>query len=173
MAIHFHSSLLCGESVWKYHVWFHCRQVSSEFKLLLFKVHSHLNFLFQRYGRRTSFFCLLFMEVSLSIVTCFSPNYVVFTVLRTINGFTFPALFQIPFILSKSVNWSLGIAEIVLKDHSYFSSWDHGSRLSNFCGHDDLSLLRRGPNGFGRIGIHIQLLVRVGPCHFSSIRNTF
>lgn len=57
-------------------------------------------FIADKYGRRTSFFCLLFMEVSLSIVTCFSPNYVVFTVLRTINGFTFPALFQIPFILT-------------------------------------------------------------------------
>ena len=54
-----------------------------------------------RYGRRTSFFCLLFMEISISIITCFSPNYVVFTVLRTINGFTFPAIFQIPFILSE------------------------------------------------------------------------
>jgi len=54
-----------------------------------------------RYGRRTSFFTLLFMEVALSILTCFSPDYVVYTVLRTINGFTFPALFQIPFIVSE------------------------------------------------------------------------
>nr|XP_040572189.1 organic cation transporter protein-like [Lepeophtheirus salmonis] len=53
-----------------------------------------------KYGRRTSFFILLFMEVTLAIATSFSPNYVVFTVLRSINGFTFPALFQIPFILS-------------------------------------------------------------------------
>merc|ERR1719481_1017361 len=29
----------------------------------------------------------------------FSPNYIVFTIIRTINGLTFPALFQIPFIL--------------------------------------------------------------------------
>ena len=57
---------------------------------------------FYRKGRRTSFFCLLFMSVSLSIVTSFSWNYFVYTLLRTINGFTFPALFQIPFILSKS-----------------------------------------------------------------------
>ena len=56
---------------------------------------------FFRYGRRTSFFCLLFLEVTISIVTCFSPNYTVFTVLRTLNGVTFPALFQIPFILCK------------------------------------------------------------------------
>ncbi len=58
-------------------------------------------FIADRRGRRTSFFCLLFMSVSISILTSFSPNYVVYTVLRTINGFTFPALFQIPFILSK------------------------------------------------------------------------
>ena len=57
-----------------------------------------------KYGRRASFFSLLFMEVVISIVTCFSPNYVVYTVLRTINGFTFPALFQIPFIVSEYKN---------------------------------------------------------------------
>lgn len=39
------------------------------------------------------------MEVSVSILTCFFRNYTVFTVLRTLNGVTFPALFQIPFIL--------------------------------------------------------------------------
>ena len=59
-----------------------------------------LPFIF-RYGRRTSFFMLLFMEVTVSIITCFAPNYTVFTVLRTLNGVTFPALFQIPFILCK------------------------------------------------------------------------
>lgn len=41
------------------------------------------------------------MEVSVSIITCFSPTYTAFTVLRTLNGVTFPALFQIPFILCK------------------------------------------------------------------------
>lgn len=56
-------------------------------------------FIADKYGRRTSFFILLFMEVTISIITSFSPNYVVFTVLRTLNGTTFPALFQIPFIL--------------------------------------------------------------------------
>jgi len=52
-----------------------------------------------KYGRRFSFFTLLIMEVTLSIVVAFSPNYLVYTVVRTINGLTFPALFQIPFIL--------------------------------------------------------------------------
>ena len=60
-------------------------------------------FVIFRYGRRTSFFLLLTIEVFLSLVTCFSPNYVVFTVIRTLNGFTFPALFQIPFILCLEV----------------------------------------------------------------------
>ena len=46
---------------------------------------------------------LLTIEVFLSILTCFSPNYVVFTVIRTLNGFTFQALFQIPFILCLEV----------------------------------------------------------------------
>ena len=54
---------------------------------------------FSRYGRRFAFFVILFMATSLSIAIAFSPNYIVYTVLRTINGLTFPALFQIPFIL--------------------------------------------------------------------------
>ncbi|XP_023337932.1 organic cation transporter protein isoform X1 [Eurytemora carolleeae] len=52
-----------------------------------------------KYGRRKSFFIMLFMEVTLSIALAFSPNYLVFTIIRTVNGLTFPALFQIPFIL--------------------------------------------------------------------------
>lgn len=64
-------------------------------------IYLHLPCFFCRYGRRHSFFCLLFMEVTLSVLTSFSPNYMVYTVLRTINGCTFPALFQIPFILSE------------------------------------------------------------------------
>ena len=56
-----------------------------------------------RYGRRMCVVLLLTIEVFLSILTCFSPNYVVFTVIRTLNGFTFQALFQIPFILCLEV----------------------------------------------------------------------
>lgn len=52
-----------------------------------------------KYGRRTSFFTLLFMAVTLSIATAFSPNIIVYTIIRTLIGTTFPALFQIPFIL--------------------------------------------------------------------------
>jgi len=52
-----------------------------------------------KYGRRSSFFIMLFMEVALSISLVFSPNYSFYTIIRTINGLTFPALFQIPFIL--------------------------------------------------------------------------
>ena len=44
---------------------------------------------------------MLFMEVTLSTGLAFSPNYLVFTILRTINGLCFPQLFQIPFILCK------------------------------------------------------------------------
>ena len=72
--------------------------------MLNYEMNWHFMFFFIfRYGRRTSFFLLLTIEVFLSIVTCFSPNYVVFTVIRTLNGFTFPALFQIPFILCLEV----------------------------------------------------------------------
>ena len=56
-----------------------------------------------RYGRRFAFFVILFMATSLSIAIAFSPNYIVYTVLRTVNGLTFPALFQIPFILCLEV----------------------------------------------------------------------
>ncbi|XP_076389828.1 organic cation transporter 1 isoform X1 [Megachile rotundata] len=53
-----------------------------------------------KWGRRTAFFAILFLEVILSIATSFSPNYVIYTVLRTVNGLFFPAIYQIPFILA-------------------------------------------------------------------------
>jgi len=56
-----------------------------------------------RFGRRTAFFLLLFMATSLGVAIAFAPNYTVFTILRSINGLTFPALFQIPFILCQEV----------------------------------------------------------------------
>jgi hypothetical protein len=67
-----------------------------------------------RWGRRTSFFIILFLEVNLSILTAFSPNYLVYTVLRTVNGLFFPAIYQIPFILGK-----------------YIWNWQHLSKTSN------------------------------------------
>lgn len=54
-----------------------------------------------KWGRRTAFFAILFLEVIFSIATSFSPNYVVYTALRTINGLFFPAIYQIPFILGE------------------------------------------------------------------------
>ncbi|XP_008549084.1 organic cation transporter protein [Microplitis demolitor] len=53
-----------------------------------------------KWGRRTAFFAILFLEVIFSIATSFSPNYVVYTALRTVNGLFFPAIYQIPFILA-------------------------------------------------------------------------
>ena len=35
-----------------------------------------------RYGRRFAFFVMLAMAISLSIAIAFSPNYIVYTVLR-------------------------------------------------------------------------------------------
>ena len=52
-----------------------------------------------RWGRRISFLLMIYMAVTLSIATAFSTNYTVYMVFRTINGLTFPALFQIPYIL--------------------------------------------------------------------------
>jgi len=52
-----------------------------------------------KWGRRTAFFAILFLEVIFSIATSFSPNYVIYTALRTVNGLFFPAIYQIPFIL--------------------------------------------------------------------------
>lgn len=52
-----------------------------------------------RWGRRISFLLMIYVAVTLSIGTAFSPNYNVYMVFRTINGLTFPALFQIPYIL--------------------------------------------------------------------------
>ncbi|KAK9305048.1 hypothetical protein QLX08_003746 [Tetragonisca angustula] len=53
-----------------------------------------------KWGRRTAFFAILFLEVIFSIATSFSPNYVIYTALRTVNGLSFPAIYQIPFILA-------------------------------------------------------------------------
>ncbi|CAL7934703.1 unnamed protein product [Xylocopa violacea] len=53
-----------------------------------------------KWGRRTAFFAILFLEVIFSIATSFSPNYVIYTALRTVNGLFFPAMYQIPFILA-------------------------------------------------------------------------
>uniref|UniRef100_A0A1B6IQD5 Major facilitator superfamily (MFS) profile domain-containing protein n=1 Tax=Homalodisca liturata TaxID=320908 RepID=A0A1B6IQD5_9HEMI len=53
-----------------------------------------------RCGRRVSFLCILFSMVWVAILTSFSPNYLVYTIMRTISGFFFPAIFQIPFILA-------------------------------------------------------------------------
>ncbi|XP_058789832.1 organic cation transporter 1-like [Phymastichus coffea] len=53
-----------------------------------------------KWGRRTSFLAIIFFEVIFSIATSFSPNYVVYTALRTVNGLFFPAIYQIPFILA-------------------------------------------------------------------------
>ncbi|XP_026666854.1 organic cation transporter 1-like [Ceratina calcarata] len=53
-----------------------------------------------KWGRRTAFFAILFLEVIFSIATSFSPNYVIYTALRTVNGLFFPAIYQIPFILA-------------------------------------------------------------------------
>ena len=39
-----------------------------------------------RYGRRFAFFVMLFMAVSLSTAIAFSPNYIVYTVLRWDGG---------------------------------------------------------------------------------------
>lgn len=54
-----------------------------------------------KWGRRTAFFAILFLEVIFSIATSFSPNYVIYTALRTVNGLSFPAIYQIPFILGR------------------------------------------------------------------------
>ncbi|XP_046641550.1 organic cation transporter 1-like [Daphnia pulicaria] len=52
-----------------------------------------------KWGRRISFLLMIYMAVTLSIATAFSPNYTVYMVFRAVNGLTFPALFQIPYIL--------------------------------------------------------------------------
>lgn len=57
---------------------------------------------FFRWGRRISFLLMIYMAVTLSIATAFSPNYTVYMVFRAVNGLTFPALFQIPYILGNS-----------------------------------------------------------------------
>ena len=119
-----------------------------------------------RFGRRTSFFSLLFMEVSVSIITCFSPTYTAFTVLRTLNGVTFPALFQIPFILCKSAS----DGPIFCQPFKPFfaRSGNNGSRLPYLRRHDDLFVLCCRVNDPGRGGLHFQLVAGFGICQFLS-----
>ena len=42
---------------------------------------------------------MITLFLPLSIGTCFAPDYTTYTVLRSINGLNFPALFQIPLII--------------------------------------------------------------------------
>ncbi len=58
--------------------------------------------LFRRWGRRVSFLLMIYMAVTLSVATAFSPNYTVYMVIRVLNGLTFPSLFQIPYILGNN-----------------------------------------------------------------------
>ncbi|RZF41402.1 hypothetical protein LSTR_LSTR000116 [Laodelphax striatellus] len=53
-----------------------------------------------RYGRRPALLLVLIPDVLISVMTCFSPNYMVYTLLRTLSGLFFPALYQISFVLA-------------------------------------------------------------------------
>lgn len=56
-----------------------------------------------RYGRRIAFFSNLVLVVFLPVISAFSPTYPFYIVMRFLMGFTFPAVFQIPFILGMYV----------------------------------------------------------------------
>lgn len=73
----------------------------------------------KRWGRRISFLLMIYMAVTLSIVTAFSPNYTVYMAVRAVNGLTFPALFQIPYILGNSVEALIPFCLVGL-----IGSWD-------------------------------------------------
>ena len=50
---------------------------------------------------------MIYMTVTLMIVTAFSPNYTFYMAIRTITGLTFPSLFQIPYILGEYLRRTL------------------------------------------------------------------
>lgn len=75
----------------------------------------NLYFVCYRWGRRVAFMSTLLLMVCVSIMTSFSRNYFVYTVLRTINGLSFPAIYQIPFILSKSIDLTVPYILTILK----------------------------------------------------------
>ena len=60
---------------------------------------SHSAPYFYRIGRKIALFAMIGLFLPLSIGTCFAPDYTTYTVLRSINGLNFPALFQIPLII--------------------------------------------------------------------------
>ncbi|XP_037077485.1 carcinine transporter-like [Pollicipes pollicipes] len=53
-----------------------------------------------KWGRRTAIVAILALEIPMAIVSAFSTSYTMYTALRFVVGLTFPALYQIPFILS-------------------------------------------------------------------------
>lgn len=59
---------------------------------------------YDRWGRRASFFSLLMLQVTVGTASAFATNVYVYTVLRFLVGLTFPALYQIPFIVCLSTS---------------------------------------------------------------------
>ncbi|XP_039277763.1 organic cation transporter 1 isoform X2 [Nilaparvata lugens] len=57
-------------------------------------------FISDRYGRRPALLLVLIPDILISVMTCYSPNYMVYTILRTLSGLFFPALYQICFVLA-------------------------------------------------------------------------
>ncbi|GAB6032575.1 hypothetical protein CHUAL_011464 [Chamberlinius hualienensis] len=53
-----------------------------------------------KYGRRNSFFINLFFVILLPLISAFSPSYEFYVTIRFLIGFTFPGVFQVPFILA-------------------------------------------------------------------------
>ncbi|XP_076358159.1 organic cation transporter 1-like isoform X1 [Tachypleus tridentatus] len=52
-----------------------------------------------KFGRKISFLALVVTNVLLGIIAAFPSNYTAYIVYRTLIGFTFPSIFQIPFIM--------------------------------------------------------------------------
>lgn len=123
-----------------------------------------------KWGRRTAFFAILFLEVIFSIATSFSPNYVIYTALRTVNGLSFPAIYQIPFILGRrerereikkrkfelSSNRSNLFLSFFPPLFSFFffafSAGIDGAEIQNVRRDGDLHVLRVGDVSSGRAG---------------------
>ncbi|XP_043197798.1 carcinine transporter-like [Amphibalanus amphitrite] len=53
-----------------------------------------------KWGRRTGTLVIMLVAIPLSILCSFSTNFTMYMAIRTVVGFTFPALYQIPFILA-------------------------------------------------------------------------
>jgi len=112
---------------------------------------------------------MIYMAVTLSIVTAFSPNYTVYMAIRTVNGLTFPALFQIPYILGELPHLLTSVPRSCSKMLTPSSDGAGRSRVPYLRRQRHQHVLRPVFGTFGRSGLRTSALVSSGSGHVDSV----